>query len=306
MIVTSTVRSPSAARRSSGFTRPSAPTSSDPGYRFVQWKGEGDGSHTGTDNPATVTLNGPITQVAHFEEAAFSATLSLSETDPYVHTGGSVGLGDVHLWVTCGSTERGLQSIALKTAGSLQPLAFLPAPGVSAAGTGSVLASIDGCPDGPVRLGRFLVNSPGEGSLCLDGRDVVAGLTITDCEGASYSWPENVGFVGVNTGGGQPCGGGTGCEEMDPFAVPVGTPEIEAPSIATRLAGIFPNPFSGETTVHFDAARPMAVRVSVFDVLRRPGSTLFAFRGMGWMRPGRSRFFGGARECLPPLVASRS
>ena len=240
-----------------------------PGYRFVQWKGEGDGSYTGTDNPASVTLNGPITQVAHFEPASFSATLSLSDTNPYVHTGGALGLGNVHLWVTCGSTERGLQSIALKTAGSLQPLAFLPAPGVSATGTGTVLAGIDGCPDGPVRLGSFLVNAPGEGSLCLEASGAVTGLTITDCEGATYSWPENVGFVGVHTGGGSPCGGGTGCEEIGPFAAPVGAPDVAAPPSATRLSGIFPNPFGSGTTIHFDVERPMDVRLAVFDVSGR-------------------------------------
>ena len=246
----------------------------DPGHRFVRWKGEGDGSYTGTDNPATVTLNGPITQVAHFEPAAFSVTLSLSDTDPHVHTGSPIGLGNVHLWVTCGSTERGLRSMALKTAGSLQPLAFLPAPGVAAIGTDTVLASIDGCPDGPVRLGSFLVNAPGEGSLCLEASGAVTGLTITDCEGATYSWPENVGFVGVHTGGGSPCGGGTGCEEIGPFAAPVGAPDIGAPPSTTRLAGIFPNPFSGETTVHLDVERLMTVRVSVFDVAGRQIRTL--------------------------------
>ena len=141
------------------FTSVEIEATPGPGHCFVQWKGQGSGSYTGTDNPATVTLSGPITQVAHFEPAAFGATLSLSDTDPYVHTGGPIGLGNVYLWVTCGSTERGLQSIALKTAGSLQPLAFLPAPGVSATGVGTVLASIDGCPDGPVRLGSFLVNA---------------------------------------------------------------------------------------------------------------------------------------------------
>ncbi len=241
----------------------------DPGYRFVQWKGEGDGSYTGTGNPAIVTLNGPITQVAHFEPASFSATLSLSATDPYVHTGGAIGLGNVNLWVTCGSTERGLQSIALRTAGSLQPLAFLPAPGVSATGTSTVLASIDGCPDGPVRLGSFLVNAPGEGSLCLDASGAVTGLTITDCEGATYSWPDNVGFVGVHTGGGSPCGGGTGCEEIGPFAAPVGAPDVAAPPSATRLAGIFPNPFGSGTTIHFDVQRSMDVRLTAFDVSGR-------------------------------------
>ncbi len=246
----------------------------DPGHRFVQWKGEGDGSYTGMDNPATVTLNGPIIQVAHFEPAAYSVTLSLSDTDPHVHTGGPIGLGNLHLWVTCGSTEHGLQSVRLETTGSLQPLAFLPAPGASASGAGTVLAGIDGCPDGPVRLGSFLVNAPGEGSLCLDVAGAVSGLTVTDCQGATYSWPENVGFVGVHTGGGQPCGGGSGCEAIDPFAAPVGAPDIGTPPSATRLAGIFPNPFSGETTVHLDVERLMTVRVSVFDVAGRQIRTL--------------------------------
>ncbi len=260
----------------------------DPGHRFVQWKGEGDGSYTGPDNPATVTLNGPITQVAHFEPAAFSVTLSLSDTDPYVYTGSAIGLGNVHLWVTCGSTERGLQSIALKTAGSLQPLAFLPAPGVSASGAGTVLAGIDGCPDGPVRLGSFLVNAPGEGSLCLDAAGAVSGLTVTDCRGARHSWPENVGFVGVHTGGGQPCGGGTGCEEIGPFAAPVGAPDIGAPPSATRLAGIFPNPFGDGTTIEFEVARPMDVRLAVFDVsgrqvkALRDGSVPSGHHSVGW------------------------
>ncbi len=270
------------------FTDVEIEAAASPGYRFVQWKGEGDGSYTGTDNPATVTLNGPITQVASFEPSAFSATLSLSDTDPYAHTGAAIGLGNVHLWVTCGTTEHGLRSVRLNAAGSLQPLAFLPAPGVAASGTGSVLASIDGCPDGAVRLGSFLVNSPGEGSLCLDVTGALPGLTITDCEGTVYSWPENVGFVGVHTGGGAPCGGGSGCEAIDPFAAPVGAPDVAAAPSDTRLAGIFPNPFGDGTTIEFDVARAMEIRLSVFDVggrqvrVLREGSVPAGRHAVGW------------------------
>ncbi len=36
------------------------------GYRFVDWVGEGPGSYSGTDNPATITMDGPITQTANF------------------------------------------------------------------------------------------------------------------------------------------------------------------------------------------------------------------------------------------------
>ncbi len=38
------------------------------GYRFYKWVGTGSGSYSGTENPATVTVNGPVTEVASFEE----------------------------------------------------------------------------------------------------------------------------------------------------------------------------------------------------------------------------------------------
>jgi hypothetical protein len=36
------------------------------GYRFEGWSGSGPGSYTGTSNPATITMNGPITETANF------------------------------------------------------------------------------------------------------------------------------------------------------------------------------------------------------------------------------------------------
>ena len=35
------------------------------GYTFTDWVGTGTGSYTGTNNPASVTMNGPITPVQH-------------------------------------------------------------------------------------------------------------------------------------------------------------------------------------------------------------------------------------------------
>jgi len=36
------------------------------GYYFSGWTGSGDGSYSGTSNPVTITMNGPITQMAQF------------------------------------------------------------------------------------------------------------------------------------------------------------------------------------------------------------------------------------------------
>jgi hypothetical protein len=40
------------------------------GYVFTSWTGTGTGSYTGTDNPATITMNAPITETANFAQLA--------------------------------------------------------------------------------------------------------------------------------------------------------------------------------------------------------------------------------------------
>jgi List-Bact-rpt repeat protein len=42
------------------------------GFSFVLWKGVGPGSYTGTNNPATVTMNGPILDSANFRIDTFT------------------------------------------------------------------------------------------------------------------------------------------------------------------------------------------------------------------------------------------
>ena len=47
------------------------------GYRFDHWTGSGTGSYSGSNNPASVTVNGPITETAYFVQVAtitFSAS----------------------------------------------------------------------------------------------------------------------------------------------------------------------------------------------------------------------------------------
>ena len=38
------------------------------GYHFAGWTGSGNGSYSGTNNPASVTMNGPITETASFSQ----------------------------------------------------------------------------------------------------------------------------------------------------------------------------------------------------------------------------------------------
>lgn len=41
----------------------------NPGYAFIDWRGIGSGSYTGPNNPASVTMNGPLSDTAHFGRA---------------------------------------------------------------------------------------------------------------------------------------------------------------------------------------------------------------------------------------------
>ncbi|HLY77234.1 MAG TPA: hypothetical protein VKT21_05065 [Thermoplasmata archaeon] len=63
-----------------------------PDWVFASWTGVGNGSYTGTANPATVTMNGPIQEAAFFD---FLYTVSFSETGLPSNTGWSVTLNGV-------------------------------------------------------------------------------------------------------------------------------------------------------------------------------------------------------------------
>ncbi|HYN83648.1 MAG TPA: discoidin domain-containing protein [Pyrinomonadaceae bacterium] len=50
------------------------------GYGFNGWTGTGTGSFTGQSNPATVTMNGPLTQTASFSASGLTTNLALGRT----------------------------------------------------------------------------------------------------------------------------------------------------------------------------------------------------------------------------------
>ncbi len=54
-------------------------------YTWLGWNGSGEGSYTGTDNPATITLNGPVNQTALWRhEFKLSISTDLGDTSPFV------------------------------------------------------------------------------------------------------------------------------------------------------------------------------------------------------------------------------
>lgn len=88
--------SPSSGWHNSGAQVPITATPSS-GYEFDRWTGIGNGSYSGTNRSASVTMNGPITQTASFIQLC---TYTISPTNnPSVPAGG----GSYSVSVTAGS-----------------------------------------------------------------------------------------------------------------------------------------------------------------------------------------------------------
>jgi len=50
------------------------------GWTFTSWTGSGSGSYSGSDNPRTITMNGPITETANFQQSTVSITITSNPT----------------------------------------------------------------------------------------------------------------------------------------------------------------------------------------------------------------------------------
>ncbi|MEM3566758.1 MAG: hypothetical protein QXK18_07805, partial [Candidatus Bathyarchaeia archaeon] len=65
--------------------------SANSGYQFASWSGSGSGSYTGSANPATITVNGPITETANFNVGiTFKAYFMYYGSYVYALGGGNV------------------------------------------------------------------------------------------------------------------------------------------------------------------------------------------------------------------------
>ena len=70
--------SPASGWRNSGATVSISATPAS-GYSFSSWTGSGTGSYSGTNNPASITMNGPITETAAFTQNPVQVTV---QTNP--------------------------------------------------------------------------------------------------------------------------------------------------------------------------------------------------------------------------------
>ena len=79
-------------------------TISDSNQAFMGWTGVGDGSYTGTDNPANVTMNGPVTEIANFAQVQVTVDSSPEGTGYVAVDGTPISTPQIFNW-TVGSTH---------------------------------------------------------------------------------------------------------------------------------------------------------------------------------------------------------
>jgi hypothetical protein len=97
------------------------------GFAFSAWTGTGNGSYSGTNNPALVAINGPITQTASFDFLAQIMGITIGAD-------GSVSIGY--------ATTPGC-SYHVETTTNLTSSTWTTVPGSATNATGSTIIFID-------------------------------------------------------------------------------------------------------------------------------------------------------------------
>jgi hypothetical protein len=186
-------------------------------FEFDGWVGSGPGSYTGPNNPTTVTVLGPITELVEFSLIQYELSFSLSDSDPFVNTGSPLGVGPIYYWAICAG-DLGIGSIDLDVdIQGMSVAAFVPSPGVlyTFDGTKLTIAAPD-CLPIPGVIGTFYVNDLTGGRICADttiGPGGNLSPTILECKASPLSF-QGLHFTrihGCRTDGAPACVVGNGC-----------------------------------------------------------------------------------------------
>lgn len=156
---------------------------------------------------------------------------SFSAVDPNVQVAANpTNLGTLYLWYQgCNSVPGGAGMAAadfgIAVSGGWQFLSFTtePTSGFLNAGSGAnLLLAVGGCPAGPEVVGSVSVFTPSDGALKLgkSNNNIAVVLDCNDAPQGSWSWPDDMLFVGARSSGfgGTAQGFGKGCtvDPVDP------------------------------------------------------------------------------------------
>jgi DNA-binding beta-propeller fold protein YncE len=179
-------------------------------YQFDEWVGSGPGSYTGRAPTPSIQMNGPIVQQAIFHRHGFDFTISASDSDPFAVTAEPAnGSRNLYLWLTC--ADRGLSALEADVSGSLEPLAFVPAPDVlNVYGPNRLFLAVGQCPMGSQLLGHWVVEDFG-GDFCLEPSTASGWMASVDCLYSDVQLYENPRIFCFSSNGNPQVIGQNGC-----------------------------------------------------------------------------------------------
>jgi hypothetical protein len=249
----------------------------DAGQTFTGWEGSGPGSYTGTDNPATITMNGPISQTARFTGGGATREVIVQTAPPgrrFTVDGQSSSNTETFEW-TVGTTHSiGTTSPLTGSPGSRyiwnswsngQPIVFDYT--VSAGNTLTLTANFDIEYRLTMETGTGGTVSP-ESSWQLVGTHVQilatpqAGYEFERWEGSgasSYTGTDNPATVTITNA----------MTEIASFRQVSAAGDTPALPATMQLRQNAPNPFSAVTVFSFILPRSQTVSLVVTDLLGR-------------------------------------
>ncbi len=148
------------------------------GYSFSGWSGSGAGSYTGTGNPATVTMNGPITEMANFALSDFS--ISASPQTRTVIAGNSTTYT-----VTTATASGNAQTVSLSVSGLPSGATASFSPSQMPSGSSSTLTITT---NSSTPSGNYKLTITGSGSTSRSAEvNLIANKPVACVSAASYS-----------------------------------------------------------------------------------------------------------------------
>ena len=171
----------------------------DSGWWFTSWTGEGQGSYTGPDSSAVVTMWGAITETAHFSKNE-DVTIETSPTGLAVTVDGAPYVAPAYfVWPRGEWHSVSTDSVQAGEAGTRYRYDHWSDGGARMHDV-QVPNGPLACRTGPTLLGTLFVNDPGGGELCLVPAADTGELRGVACSELVYQWPEDLKVTGGRTG----------------------------------------------------------------------------------------------------------
>ena len=254
----------------------------DAGYGFNGWTGSGSGSYSGNANPATITMDGPVTETAAFGTSVSVTVRSTPAGRSFVVDGTTYASSQTFTWAP--GAAHSIEAPTPQAEGADTRYLFTSWSD-GGAETHSISPNGNSTYTATFKVQHMLTVTGGAGGTAApsggwtDGGTIV---TITASPDSGYSFDSWAGAgSGSYTGGTNPASVTMNGPITQQANFRVGT-SPPTPGTLTLLSNM-PNPFADQTEIRFGLPTAADVTIDIFDVAgRRVRSDVMRAVPAGW------------------------